>query len=180
MAPDRWTLYPGRSRLPDAASPDVRGRSYRIVAEVLLSGREDGGVLVAHGDRHAGYALRVEAGHLVHDYVHAGVASRHTSTGVAPLGRWILLELQVTRVGAAGKVRLLVDGRHAGAGLLPLLSRARIGYTGMDVGCDRGVTVGGYPAPARFNGRLRRVTVTAEHDQWLDPVRSWLIEGATG
>jgi len=50
----------------------------------------------------------------------------------------------------------------------------------VDVGCDRGLTVGDYPAPARFTGRLDRIDVHAEDDQWLDPAAVWEIEGATG
>lgn len=180
MPPDRWTLYPGRSRLPDAASPDVRGRSYSIAAQAFLTVPADGGVLIAHGDRHSGYALRVENGLLVHDYAHAGRRTTLVGTRPVPLGVWTSLELRVTRVGPAGEVRLLLDGQPAGEGQLPALARARTGYTGVDVGCDRGLPVGSYLAPARFTGLLRRVVVIGEADQWLDEVASMEAEGATG
>lgn len=177
---ERWTLYPGRSRLPDAAAPDLRARSHSIAAEVLLPGPEDGGVLVAHGDRNAGYAVRVTGGLLVHDYVHHARRATTTSTVRVPTGRPVRLEVRVGRVGAGGEVVLLVDGAEAGRGTVPLLARARLGYTGVDVGCDRGLTVGGYPAPARFTGRLHQVDLEAADDQWLDEAAIWEIEGATG
>jgi hypothetical protein len=175
-----WTLYPGPARLPDAASPDVRGCSYSVRAEVLLPPASPGGVLLSHGDRHAGYALHVRKGRLVHDYVHAGVRSTLRSRARVPVGRWTHLELRVLRVGAAGAATLLVDGRPVAYGVLPLLVRARTGYTGLDVGCDRGVPVGDYLAPARFAGTIRRVRVTTADDRWVDELGAMLLEGATG
>lgn len=175
-----WTLYPGRARLPDAASPDVRGCSYAVRVEALLAATGGSGVLLSHGDRHAGYALHVHCGRLVHDYAHAGIRSRLTSRAAVPVDRWTELELRVRRVGAAGAVTLLVDGSHVAAGVLPLLARARTGYTGVDVGCDRGVPVGDYRAPARFPGTIRRVRVTTADDRWVDEIGAMLLEGATG
>jgi hypothetical protein len=176
----RWTLHPGPSRLPDAASPDVRGCSYSLRAEVLLPLTGCGGVLLAHGDRHAGYALHVTDGRLVHDHRHAGIRSTLRSRAEVPLGSWTVLELRVRRVGAAGAVTLLVDGRTVAAGVLPLLARARTGYTGVDIGCDRGVPVGEYDAPARFTGILRRIVVDTAGDREVDDVGALLLEGATG
>jgi len=173
-------LYQGRSRLPDAASPDLRGRSHRIAADVLLRSALDEGVLIAHGDRNAGYAVRVEGGQLVHDYVHAGTHSVARSTIPVPVGRTVRLEARIRRIGEGGAVRLLVDGLDAGGGHIPALARARTGYTGVDVGCDRGLTVGGYPPPARFSGVLRHLEIEAADDQWLDEAAVLEIEGSTG
>lgn len=178
--PTRWRLYPGRSRIPDASAPDLRGRSHTIAADVLLADPVEGGVLVAHGDHNAGYAVRVADGLLVHDYVHHGELSSTRSTCRVPLGRSVRVEVHVRRTGASGEVSLLVDGLAAGTGFIPVLARARVGYTGVDVGCDRGLTVGDYPAPSRFTGSLRCVEIEAADDQWLDLPAVWEIEGATG
>ena len=179
--PARWTLYPGRSRLPDAASPDVRARSHTIAADIVLPGEDDGGVLVAHGDSGAGYALRIDDGRLVHHYVHRGRATTTTSSRVVPHGRPVRVEARVARAqgSAAAVVTLVIDGSPAGVGTIAELARARTGYTGVDVGCDRGLTVGGYPAPARFTGRLSRVDVEGADDQWLDHAAALEVESAT-
>ena len=79
-----------------------------------------------------------------------------------------------------GTVTLLVDGAEVGSGALPALARARTGYTGVDVGCDRGLTVGGYDGPARFTGRLARVEIEAADDQVLDEAAIWAIAGTAG
>ncbi len=177
--PARWTLYPGRGRLPDAVSPDVRGRSHTIGAQVLLPDGADGGVLIAHGDSVAGYALRIDGGRLVHHYVHRRRATTTTSSYDVPHGRPVHVQAVVARSGAGAEVTLMIDGAPAGAGSIPEMSRARTGYTGVDVGCDRGLTVGGYRAPARFTGRLSRVDVEGADDQWLDHATALEIEGAT-
>ena len=174
-----WTLYPGRSRLPDAASPDVRARSHIIAAEVLLPRPSDGGVLIAHGDSGAGYALRIAGGRLVHHYVHRGLPTATTSSSEVPHGWPVRVEARVMRAGVGAEVVVVIDGAAAGVGTIPEMARARTGYTGVDVGCDRGLTVGRYPAPARFTGRLTRVDIDAADDQWLDHAAALSIEGAT-
>ena len=65
---DRDQVLEARAaHLPTDVAPDVRGRHYRIEAEVQLQGRGDAGVLVAHGDATSGYSLYLQDGHLVHD-----------------------------------------------------------------------------------------------------------------
>ncbi|WP_395696318.1 hypothetical protein [Nocardioides sp.] len=177
--PERWTLFPGHARVPDAAAPDVRGRSYVIRATAVLGRPEDGGVLLAHGDGYAGYALRVSGGRLVHDYAQDGVRTTVTATEPVPVGRPVVLEVRVRRTGASGEVTLAVDDRPCGEGTIPALARARVGYTGLDVGCDRGRPVGDYAAPARFTGRIDRIEVHAEDDQWLDLAGAVAIDAAT-
>jgi hypothetical protein len=172
-------LYPGRSRVPDAAAPDLRARSFSIAADVLLPCTGQG-VLLSHGDSNGGYSLRLSDGHLVHDYVHAGRHSVTRSRTAVPEGRWTRVEVRVQRVGEAGAVQLLVDGVSVGEGMIPALARARTGYTGVDVGCDRGLTVGDYPQPARFTGQLKRIDIEAAEDQWLDEEAILEIEGSTG
>jgi arylsulfatase len=179
-APTRWTLYPGRSRVPDAAAPDLRGRSHSIAAEVLLPHGAVEGVLISHGDRNAGYAVRVAGGRLVHDYVHHGSHSSTQSTHAVPVGRRVRVEVRVRRTDESADVELLVDGVTAGTGTIPTLARARVGYTGVDIGCDRGLTVGGYPSPAAFSGQLRCIEIEAGDDQWLDAEAVYEIEGSTG
>ncbi len=176
---NQWTLYPGRGRVPDAASPDVRGRSYAVTARVrVVPG--DAGVLISHGDRHAGYALRLTDGVLVHDYAHAGVRTTTRAHLPVPTARWVAVGVRVRREVERGELVLLVDGDVVGEGSLPALARSRTGYTGVDVGCDRGLPVGDYAAPSRFTGELAHVVVVAEDDQWLDLDALWEAEGATG
>lgn len=179
MTGARWTLYPGPSRIPDAAAPDVRARSHSISAEVLLDDG-DAGVLISHGDRRCGYSVRVVDGRLAHHYVHPGGPSTTVSTSRLPVGRVVRVEVRVRQDGPGAIVTLHVDGATVGSGRIPALARARMGYTGVDVGCDRGLTVGGYAGPARFTGRLGRVVIEAADDQLLDRAAAWQIADSAG
>lgn len=176
----RWTLYPGPGRVPDAAAPDVRGRSHSISTEIVLVHAGDGGVLISHGDRLSGYSVRIADGHLIHHYVHGGGLSSTVSTSRIAVGTPVRVEVRVTRVGVGGLVSLLVDGAEVGSGTIPTLARARTGYTGVDVGSDRGRTVGGYDGPARFAGRLGRIEIDAADDQLLDEATRWEIADSAG
>lgn len=166
--------------MPDAAAPDVRARSYVVTARLRLRSPLDSGVLLAHGDRHAGYVLRVDSGTLVHEYVHAGVRSAVRAASALPIGAWLSAAVVVRRRHLAADVTLLVDGVEVGQGVIPALARARTGYVGVDVGCDRGLTVGDYPGPARFTGDLKRLDIVAESDQWLDKQAIVELEASTG
>jgi hypothetical protein len=90
------------------------------------------------------------------------------------------VDVRVRRDGPGGTVTLHVDGAEVGSGWIPTLAQARTGYTGVDVGCDRGLAVGPYDGPARFTGRLTGVSIDAENDQVVDEIAQWAIADATG
>jgi hypothetical protein len=180
LGPQHWTLYPGPSRVPDAAAPDVRARSHSISTEILLANASDGGVLISHGDRLSGYSVRIADRYLVHHYVYGGGLSSTVSVSRITVGTPVRVEVRVQRVGIGGLVSLFVDGTDVGSGTIPALARARTGYTGVDVACDRGRTVGGYAGPARFSGRLGRIDIEAADDQLLDEATMWDIAGSAG
>jgi hypothetical protein len=174
-----WVLYPGGGRLPWAAAPDLRGRSYEIRAEVFADSGDEG-VLLSQGDRLAGYALGVHGRRLWHDYVHAGVRTRTVAAAALPMGRWTSAGVAITAAGRGAVVRLRADGRDLASGWIPRLCRDRISCSPMDIGCDLGLTVGDYPAPARFTGRLRRIVVEAAGGQQVDDAAALGLEAALG
>ena len=115
-----WTLYRGHARLPDAAAPDARPLPRHHRLSPRPRGRR---VLLAHGDRHAGYAVRVADGRLVHEYAQDGVRSTVTrSTGSRSAGRW-RSRCARRRTGASALVTLVVDGHESGTGTIPLFAR---------------------------------------------------------
>ncbi len=63
---------------------------------------------------------------------------------------------------------MLIDGEPAGEMTTRSIFIILISWSGLDIGLDRGTTVGDYEAPFRFTGRLDRVTVDLADDQDLD------------
>ena len=62
-----FVFHAGVGHIPSDVAPDVRGRGYRIEAEVFIDRPDAQGVLIAHGDATSGYTLFIRNGKLVHD-----------------------------------------------------------------------------------------------------------------
>ena len=163
----RFIFYAGMGHLPTDVAPDVRSRSYRIEADVVVPHGGADGVLIAHGDATSGYSLYVLEGRLHHTLNIGGrletvAADRTIAAGARRLG-------VAVRAGEAGRrFTLTIDGAPAGSLDTTLGFSTLISWSGLDIGRDRGSTVGPYPAPFEYAGSLRRVTVTMGEDQTLD------------
>jgi arylsulfatase len=177
VIPDRRILRPGTSRLPVAAAPDLRGRSYRIDAELDQPLGDASGVLLACGDRHAGFTVFVRDRTLNHVYCHAGLSTA-TSARIDDGARRIGVAVVLGHRSAT--VELLADDVHVGCSSLRRPARDLLAYTGFDVGCDRGTPVGDYDAPYRFTGGLARVVVSAAPCGDVDVAGRLAVELATG
>jgi arylsulfatase A-like enzyme len=168
----RYLFHAGMGHLPTEVAPDIRSRSYRIEADVLITDRCEG-VIIAHGDATTGYSLYVQSGHLVHDM---NIGGEHvivmSGTPILPGER--RLGVRVRRIGArptenpTNELTLLIDGAPAGSIRSRLGFLNQISWTGLDIGRDRGSPVSHYASPFAFTGKLIKVTVTMDDDQILD------------
>jgi hypothetical protein len=170
----QFVMHAGMGHLPTDVAPDVRGRHYRIEAQVRLNGPQDEGVLIAHGDATSGYSLYLQGGHLVHDLNIGGVhqivrADRPVTAGHHVLGLQLqqgplaTVQLPVgppAQLPAWRRVTLLIDGQAVGTAEHPHGFNSLISWSGLDIGLDRGSPVSHYEAPFAFTGQLRQVTVT--------------------
>ncbi len=147
-------------------APDVRSRSYRIEAEVLIPADGAEGVLIAHGDATCGYSLFLRDGRLHHVLNVGGLRVPVVSERTVPPGPRTL-GVSV-RNGQTRTFTLTIDGEPAGALETPYGFATLISWTGLDIGRDRGSLVADYAAPFSFTGRLKKVTVTMDEDQNLD------------
>jgi arylsulfatase A-like enzyme len=168
----RYLFHAGMGHLPTEVAPDIRSRSYRIEADVLITDRCEG-VIIAHGDATTGYSLYVQSGHLVHDM---NIGGEHvivmSGTPILPGER--RLGVRVRRIGArptenpTNELTLLIDGAPAGSIRSRLGFLNQISWTGLDIGRDRGSPVSHYASPFAFTGKLIKVIVTMDDDQILD------------
>jgi arylsulfatase A-like enzyme len=162
-----FVLHAGMGHLPTDVAPDVRARSYRIEADVVLKPGAEG-VLIAHGDATSGYSLYLQDGHLHHTLNIGGEKTTATSRSPVPLDATRLGV--VARRGETGPrtFTLIIDGASAGEVTATTGFGNFISWSGLDIGLDRGSPVAGYAAPFAFTGTLRKVTVTMGDDQDLD------------
>ena len=173
-----YVLHAGIGHVPTEIAPDVRSRSYAIVAEAEI-GEGATGVLIAHGDATSGYSLYIDAeGHLVHDMNIGGEHVIVRSTQPVPAGerklgvrvRRLTREANPTPKTGPGTsaFTLTIDGVPAGEVTSKLGFANFVSWSGLDVGRDRGSPVSHYEAPFAFTGKLIKVTVSMDDDQALD------------
>lgn len=163
----RFVLHKGMGHLPTDVAPDVRARTYRVEADVTLTGGEQG-VLLAHGDATSGYSLYLKDGRLHHTLNIGGQKTTVVSDRPVPV--------TATRLGVVSRqspegprtFTLTIDGQAAGAVTATTGFVTLISWSGLDIGLDRGSPVADYPAPFAFTGALKSVTVSMEDDQALD------------
>ena len=167
-----YTFWPSMGHLPSDVAPDLRSRSYQIHAEVELLSTTDSGVLLAHGDATGGYSLYMQHGHLVHDLNIGGSHQVLTSPQpISPGPHKLTFAMQRQRQAdgeVVGTASLSVDGEQVAELRTNSIFNLMISWSGLDVGFDRGTTVGAYASPFTFTGKLRKVTVDLGDDQDLD------------
>ena len=173
---DRYTYYPNTAPVPEGVAVSVRGRSYKIVANVDMQ-PDANGVLFAHGSRFGGHTMFIKDGRLHYVYNFLGIrpeqefASPPLSPGKHTLG----MEFKRERAGeygeSLGTTVLYVDGKEVATGPM----RAQIGkFTlsgdGLCVGYDSGDNVSQqYKNPGTFTGgEIRGVAFDVSDKAYVD------------
>ena len=68
----RFIYYPDTSPVPESVGVNIRGRSYKIIADVNLTS-DSTGVIFAHGSRFGGHALFIKDRKLHYVYNFLGI-----------------------------------------------------------------------------------------------------------
>ena len=167
-----YAFWPGMGHLPSDVAPDLRSRSYRINVDVEILSNIDSGVLIAHGDATGGYSLYMDKGHLVHDLNIGGTHQLLTTPEPVLPGRreltFVMQRKPKEDNSVVGRASLWVDGIEVAQLHTDSIFNLMISWSGLDIGFDRGTTVGDYASPFAFTGKLRKVTVDLGDDQELD------------
>jgi arylsulfatase len=162
-----YVFHAGVGHIPTESAPDVRGRTYRIEADVRIPEGGAEGVLIAHGDATSGYSLYIKDGRLTHDLNIGGAHRLVVADAPVPPGDHVLGFLM--RQGDGQRTgTLLIDGEPCGSAPLEYGFNTLIAWSGLDIGLDRGSPVSHYAAPFKFTGVLRKVTMTMDADQAVD------------
>jgi arylsulfatase len=151
--------------VPQRNAPQFAGRSFSIVADVVLPA-DASGVIVANGSWFGGWSFYLDDGRVV---AHEALSQledhqyRIASTEALPAGA-VTLRYDFDAeggYGAGGMLRISANGREIARGRIErtLLVVAGLGET-FDIGIDTGApVVDTYKDGARFNGEIRKVQV---------------------
>ncbi|PCE66415.1 arylsulfatase [Sediminicola luteus] len=175
-ARDRYVYYPNTAQVPEGVAVNIRGRSYKILANVELTNASEG-VLFAHGSRFGGHSLFIKEGKLFYSYNFLGIqpeqvmASKPLSPGKYTLGMEFIKESQGENGETWGTAKLYVNEREvAQSKIRTQPGKFTLSGDGLCVGYDSGDAVSNlYPSPSKFrNGKLDFVAVTVEGTPYID------------
>jgi hypothetical protein len=176
-ARDTYTYYPNTAEVPEAAAPNIRGRSFKVLAEVELDSADAEGVIFAQGGRFGGHALFLKdhRAHYVYNFLGEAPEQLFSSGDLAPGRHVIGMDFAKDSVGehneAVGTTRLHVDDAIVAEGTM----RTQVGMftlcgDGLCVGRDSSDAVSSaYTAPADLTGAtVLQVEVNVGDDQYID------------
>ncbi|ETF01599.1 arylsulfatase [Advenella kashmirensis W13003] len=159
-----FTYASGVFGIPEGSAPNVKGRSHKITADVVIQDATEGAI-VAAGGRFGGYALYIQNQRLHYVYNVSGLERHRVSSDHAlPAGEHCLImifESERTTPGSGGEVILQVDGQEVGRGKIPRTVPIQYSYTEtFDIGRDNGTPVDeAYRSPFVFNSVIRSVVI---------------------
>jgi arylsulfatase len=156
----RYVYYPGTSPVPEGVAANVRGRSYKIIADVEISDPDADGVIFAHGSRFGGHSLFIKDRKLNYVYNFLGIKpeQRFVSDELKP-GKYTLgMEFVRDKTGpkgeSVGKTTLYINGQSVAQGDMRTQSgKFTLAGDGLCVGYDSGDAVSQeYKSPGTFKG----------------------------
>jgi len=160
-----FTYYGPITRIPEGAAPDVKNKSFRITADIVLHKGDEHGIIVTQGGLSAGYALLFRDGKPIFQYNRANVAQFRIEAK-DPLSRGkhrVVFDFKYDGrgVGKGGTGTLTTDGAQIAQGRVEATMPYRFsGDETFDVGEDTGTPVSDdYDVPFRFNGDIEKVVV---------------------
>jgi arylsulfatase len=175
---DSYTYYPHTSAVPEAVAVNVRGKSYKIVANVELTDANASGVIFAHGSRFGGHSLFIKDHKLYYVYNFLGITEQQlVSTEYVKPGKYTFgMEFTKEKAGehkeSIGTANLYINDKQVGTSSM----KAQVGkFTlvgdGLCVGYDSGDPVSKLytSASSEFEGgTISFVTVSTGKEQYLD------------
>jgi arylsulfatase len=163
--------------VPEGVAVNVRGRSYKILADVEIEDPDCSGVIFAHGSRFGGHTLFIKDRKLLYVYNFLGIkpeqkfVSGELAPGKYTLGVEFIREKTGPRGESVGTTTLYVNEAVAAQGeMKSQLGKFTLSGDGLCIGRDSGDAVSEeYSSPGEFEGgTILLVGVTVERGQYLD------------
>jgi arylsulfatase A-like enzyme len=173
---NRYVYYPGTAPIPEGVAVNIRGRSYKIIADVDVT-ESAAGVIFAHGSRFGGHALFIKDRKLHYVYNFLGIkpeqdfVSGELTPGKHALGMEFGRENTGEHSESLGTTTLFVDDQVAAKG--PMRTQAgkfTLSGDGLCVGFDSGDNVSQqYVNPGTFTGgTILGVAIDVSDEAYLD------------
>jgi len=177
--PSRLTYmyYPHTAPVPEGVAVNVRGRSYKILANIEITDANCSGVIFAHGSRFGGHTLFIKDKKLYYVYNFLGImpeqqfVSGELKPGKYTVGMEFIREKAGEHHESTGTMKLYVNDKVVAEG--PMKTQAgkfTLSGDGLCVGWDSGDAVSHlYKTPGSFTGgTIFGVAVTVGKEQYLD------------
>jgi arylsulfatase A-like enzyme len=175
---DRYVYYPNTLEVPEAVAVNIRGRSYKIAADVDLTDKAQG-VIIAHGAQFGGHALYIKDGKLKYVYDYLGMGAQTVVSDVTvPPGKHVLgvefTKHDQTAGATLGTLNLYIDSKAVGElkNVKTQLGKFNLCGEGLNIGRDGGAPVtGDYPGtrPWAFTGgTIINVSVDVSGEPYID------------
>ncbi len=173
---ERYIYYPGTEPVPEGVAVNVRGRSYKIIADVDITDKA-AGVMFAHGSRFGGHSLFIKDGKLYITYNFLGiteqkfVSKEKIPTGKHAVGIEFIRESAGKYGESMGKCKLYIDDKVVAEGEMKTQAgKFTLSGDGLCIGFDSGDNVSSeYKNPGRFTGgTILGVGIDVSKEVFLD------------
>jgi arylsulfatase len=172
---DSYTYYPHTSSVPEAVAVNVRGKSFKIVANVEVTANASG-VIFAHGSRFGGHTLFIKDHKLYYVYNFLGITQQQLVSPVVKPGKYTFgMEFNKEKVGehgeSIGTAKLYINDKEVATGAMTAqVGKFTLVGDGLCVGYDSGDPVSKlYSSPGEFKGgTIFFVTVSTGKEQYID------------
>lgn len=174
---DRYVYYPNTAPVPEGVAANIRGRSYKILANVELT-ENASGVIFAHGSRFGGHSLFIKNSKLYYVYNFLGIkpeqvfeSSISLAAGKYTVGMEFVREKTGKNGESVGRTQLYINETLVAEGPMRTQpAKFTLSGDGLCVAYDSGDAVSElYPTPSKFNGgTIDLVGVTVEGTAYID------------
>jgi hypothetical protein len=153
------------TRIPEGAAPDVKNKSFRITANLVLPKGDEHGIVLTQGGLSAGYALLFNDGKPVFDYNFLNIARYEIAakTAVTPGKHTVVFDFKYDGggIGKGGTGTIIIDGKQVAQGRIERTVPVRFSFDEtFDVGEDTGTPVSeNYDVPFKFTGQIEKLVV---------------------
>jgi len=174
---DRYIYYPFAAPVPEGNAVNVRGRSYKILANVEITDKSSG-IVFAHGSRFGGHTLFIKNNKLYYVYNFLGIkpeqvfeSSKKLTSGKYTIGMEFTREKTGEMGESVGAMKLYIDDKVVAEGPMKTQpAKFTLSGDGLCIGYDSGDAVSElYPNPSKFRGgKIDFVGVTVEGTPYVD------------